>query len=135
MAVGDVLVLPDPPGAINLSVMEEECRVSWGSEDVSTWIATDGEVSGGVDSVETSGEITLHGGLEVGDVGVLDDEIGGVLISAPLRRNPHRDVALEAARVVVCTSTRTDHDDAFFSECWRNWTKVDRHAVKSVRII
>jgi hypothetical protein len=80
--------LPDPPSAINLAVVKEECWVSWRGEDVSTWVATDGEVTSCVDAIEAGGKVTLHGSLEVGDVRVLGNEISCVLIRAPLRRHP-----------------------------------------------
>ncbi len=48
LAVFEVLVLPDPPGAVDLCVGEEEGRVSWGDEDGSAWVTADGEVASGV---------------------------------------------------------------------------------------
>jgi len=53
-----------------------------------------------VNSIETGCEITLHSSLEGGDVGVLCDEIAGVLVCVPLRADPDRNVTLEAPRVV-----------------------------------
>jgi hypothetical protein len=100
-----------PPSAINLSVVEEECWVSWGGEDVSTWVTTNGEVTSRVDTVEACGKVSLHGGLEVGDVGVLGDQVSGVLVGTPSGRNPDRNITLEAARIVVSSCTRADSDD------------------------
>jgi hypothetical protein len=45
LAVLQVLVLPDPPGAVDLCVVEEEGRVS-------AWVTTDGEVASRVYAAE-----------------------------------------------------------------------------------
>jgi hypothetical protein len=52
LAVLQVLVLPDPPGAVDLCVVEEEGGISWGDEDVSAWVTTDGEVASRVYAAE-----------------------------------------------------------------------------------
>ena len=41
LAVLQVLVLPAPPCAVDLGVVEEECWISWGGEEISTWVSTD----------------------------------------------------------------------------------------------
>ena len=48
LSVLQILVLPDPPCAVDLCVVQEEGGVSWGGEDVSTWVSADGEVAAGV---------------------------------------------------------------------------------------
>jgi hypothetical protein len=45
LSVLKILVLPDPPRAIDLCVVEEEGWVSWGCEKVSAWVTTNGEVA------------------------------------------------------------------------------------------
>ncbi len=52
LAVVQVLVLPDPPGAVDLRVVEPEGWVSGGNEDVSAWVTADGEVACGVYAAE-----------------------------------------------------------------------------------
>jgi hypothetical protein len=88
LSVLDVLVLPDPPGSVDLSVVKEEDRVSWGREDISSWVTSGDEVTGGVNTVLSAGKVTLHGGLEIGDGGVAVDEVGDVLLGCVTCRNP-----------------------------------------------
>ena len=71
LSVGDILVLPNPPRAVNLCMMEEKCRVAGASEDISTRVAADCEMTSGVDAIHPVGEVALHDGLEPVDVGVL----------------------------------------------------------------
>jgi hypothetical protein len=52
LAVLQVLVLPNPPGAVDLCVVEPEGGVSGGDEDVSAWVTTDGEVASRVYAAE-----------------------------------------------------------------------------------
>lgn len=52
LAVLQVLVLPDPPGAVDLGVVDPEGRVSGGDEDVSAWVTAHGEVACGVYAAE-----------------------------------------------------------------------------------
>ncbi len=52
LAVLQVLVLPDPPGAVDLGMVEEKGWVSGGDEDVSAWVTADGEVACGVYAAE-----------------------------------------------------------------------------------
>lgn len=105
LSVLQILVLPDPPCAVDLRVMKEESWVSWGGEDVSTGIASDGEVATSVyaavgkmwsvpphlreakqfNLLEPSCKISLHSGLEGANVGVLCDQVGRVLIRVPLQ--------------------------------------------------
>ncbi len=103
LPIGQVLVLPDPPSSVNLRVVKEESWVSRRSEDISAWVATNGEVATRVDPVEAGSKVALHVGLEIGDVGFVDDEIGGVLVGIPLRGDPDGNIALEAAGVVGCS--------------------------------
>lgn len=83
-----VLVLPDPPGAIDLSVVQPEHRVSGGDEEISTWVTADGVVATGVDTVEAVEEgcavnDTLHGVLEGAHFLVVGDQVGDTGIGEP----------------------------------------------------
>lgn len=73
LSLRDILVLPDPPCAIDLSVVQEESGISWGSEDVSTRVTTDGKVTSSVYSVEAGCEVALHDRLEGSNIRVLRD--------------------------------------------------------------
>ena len=64
LSVLGILVLPDPPCAVDLCVMEEESRLGWRSEKIAAWVAACREVAGSVDAVESAGEIALHAVLE-----------------------------------------------------------------------
>jgi len=75
LSVLEVLVLPDPPGAVDLCVVEEEGRVAGGREDVSAWVAADCEMSAGVHAVEAACEVALHPSLERADIFVVCDEV------------------------------------------------------------
>lgn len=97
-----VLVLPDPPGAIDLSVVQPEHGVSGGDEEVSTGVATDGVVTTSVDTEEAVEEghavnDTLHSVLEGADFLVVGDQVGDTGIGEPLGGDPLADVAGEAA--------------------------------------
>ena len=127
----DVLILPDPPGTIDLCVVKPEGWISRGGEDVSTWVTADGEVTAGVDTEDAVSEVTLHDCLEPVDVGVVGDEVGAVVVGGPARRNPLGDITLEAAGVVDCAVVG---DDFGFREGWCDWTKIYDHTVdKSAR--
>jgi hypothetical protein len=58
------------------------------------------EMSASVDAIEATGEVALHSGLERAYVGILCDQVAGVLVCVPLRADPDGNVTLEAARVV-----------------------------------
>lgn len=100
-----VLVLPHPPGAVDLSVVQPEHGVSGGDEEISTWVTTDGVVSTGVDTEEAILEWyaindTLHEILEGANGLVVGDQVGDTGIGEPLRGDPLADVAGEAAGLV-----------------------------------
>lgn len=95
-----VQVLPDPPGAINHTVVEPESRVTGADEDITGRITAHGVVTATVDADVAAAGDTLHVHLEVvdvvvaqdqvhdrGEVGVILDDLGG-------------QIALQAARVV-----------------------------------
>jgi hypothetical protein len=88
LSVLDVLVLPNPPGPVNLSVVEEEDRVSWGGEDISSWVTSADEVTSGVNTVLTVGKVSLHDSLEIRNSGVAADEVGDVLLGCVTSRDP-----------------------------------------------
>ena len=109
-----VLVLPDPPGTIDLSVVKPESWISWGDEEISTWVTTNGVVTGSVDTVEALLEHdtvngTLHVVLEVDDGVVLGDQVDGLIIGGEAGREPLRNIATDAAwliaEVVACNDT------------------------------
>jgi hypothetical protein len=61
LSVLEILVLPDPPCAVDLCVVEEEGWVSRGGEDVSAWITANSEVSSGMyATVEKTELVTLY---------------------------------------------------------------------------
>lgn len=96
------MVLPDPPGTVDLCMVKEEGWISWGGENVSAWVSTDSKVATSVYAterdvlatvklrdhvyvLEASCEVSLHGCLEGGNVDILCDQVGGVLIGIPLQ--------------------------------------------------
>ena len=129
LAGSDVLVLPYPPGAVDLGVVEPEHRIARRGEDVSAWVAPEGEVTAGVDAVEALVEDALHDGLEVRDVGVVRDQGVGVGIGVPLRRHPFRDVSLHATGVVVQAVPVLGYDFGL-GKGGSNGTQVHDHAKK-----
>lgn len=105
LARRQVLVLPDPPGAVDLSVVQPEHGVSRGDEEISTGVTTDGVVPTGVDAEEAVLEWctvnnTLHGVLEGANGVVIPDQVGDKRIGEPLRGDPLADVAGEATGLV-----------------------------------
>ena len=88
LSVLNVLILPDPPGSINLGVMKEESGVARRGENVSSWITSDCKVSTGMYPIESSGEIALHDCLEPVNVGILFNERGRIRVGCPLGRYP-----------------------------------------------
>lgn len=75
LSVLGILVLPDPPRAVDLSVMQEERWFSRRGEEVTTWITSGGEVTSGVDAIEAGREIALHAVLKGEDIVVVGDKI------------------------------------------------------------
>lgn len=116
----EVLVLPDPPRAIDLSMVKPERRVSRGDEEVSAWVAADGVVPCGVHAEEAVLEHdavdgALHVILEGGDFIVLCNQIHALLVGGELLGQPLRDVAADAARLVTEV---VPGDDAFGAQGW-----------------
>lgn len=105
LTVLQVLVLPDPPGTVDLSVVEPEHGVSGGDEEISTWVTTNGVVTTGVDTVEAIEEggtvnDTLHGILEGAHGLVVGDQVSDTGIGEPARGNPLANVTGEATGLV-----------------------------------
>lgn len=103
-----LLVLPHPPDAINLSVVQVEPRVTVGCYEVAAWVAANGEVAGGVHAHEVvleSRNATLHVCPEAFDA-LAFEQVDDLLIVGPLAGSPGRDVTLEAARIVAETEER-----------------------------
>ena len=87
--------MPDPPGAVDLGVVQEEVGVAGGGEEVTacvgsvlaefiffwncreelTRVATNPEVAAGVHAEVVVGEVALHSVLEAGDVSAVGDEL------------------------------------------------------------
>ena len=97
LSILDVLHLPDPPRAINLSMMKPETKIHSHSQHPSIYISdmrsdvrgisragknvparitTKGEVASSVDTILSVCEVALHDGLEPVNVGILGKERG-----------------------------------------------------------
>lgn len=122
-----VLVLPDPPGTIDLSVVKPENWVSWGDEEISSWVATNGVVASSVNTIEAPIEHdtvndTLHVFLEVDNGVVLGDQVDGLFIGGEAGGEPLGNIATHAAwlvaEVVAC-------NDTLCVESWSQRGKVD----------
>lgn len=70
-----VLILPDPPGAINLSVVQEEVGVAWRRVKVAARITADPEMATGVYADVSCWEVSLHPVLEAGDVCAVGEKL------------------------------------------------------------
>lgn len=75
LAILQILVLPDPPGAINLSVVQEEVWVTRRSVQVTAGISANPEMATSVHADVSCGEVSLHPVLEAGDVGTVGEEL------------------------------------------------------------
>lgn len=95
-----VQVLPDPPRAINLGMVQPKDRVAGANVKVAAGVARDGEVAPTVHAQIAGGAVALEAVLEGGQIGGLCDEVGRVLVRGPAAAGLDRDVAAEAARVV-----------------------------------
>ena len=73
LAALEILVLPDPPRAVDLRVVQEEGWVTGRREEVAAWVAADGVVPTRVHAVHAVSEVTLHCVLEGVDVVILVD--------------------------------------------------------------
>lgn len=95
-----ILVLPDPPDTVDIRVVQPERGVTRAGEEVSPWVATDGEVAPAVHPEDALGKDTLHVILEVGYVIVRrqerDSRVGACGYGCVLG-----DVTAQAARVVA----------------------------------
>lgn len=126
LAVLEVHVLPHPPGAVDLGVVQEEGGLGGRGEEVTARVAAGGEVTAGVDTVEAGGEVALHAVLEGSDVVVVGDQVVHVRVLGPVGRDPGGDVAAEAARVVGERVGVRVVDDPRDGERGGHGTKVDR---------
>ena len=109
LAVREIQVLPDPPHAIDLRVMQPEGRVAAADKGVRARVAADGEVAakmhalgvleGRVARVVVVTEVALDGGAEDLDVGRGQDQVRRVAESILGAEHGRVQVALEAARV------------------------------------
>ena len=112
--------MPDPPSAIDLSVVKPESWVSWGDEKVSAWVASDGVVTSSVDTIEAILEHdtvdgTLHVILEGGDLIMLGDQVDRLLVDRELLGEPLGHIAADAAWLV---SEVVAGDNTFSTEGW-----------------
>ena len=96
-----VQVLPHPPGAVDLGVVEEEHGVARRDEDVAARVAGEGEVAGAVHAVHVGREVALQRGGEAAEVLGLRDEPEAVAVLGLPLRQVGDDVAPDAARVVA----------------------------------
>lgn len=74
LPVCDILVLPDPPNTVDHSVVEVKIWVTRGGEKITSRVSSDREVTGGVHTEETAGEVSLHPCGEGGEVGEVGDQ-------------------------------------------------------------
>jgi hypothetical protein len=66
--------IPDGPDAVDLTVVEEEGWVTWGGEEITTWVTVNGEVTTTVNTNGSRARNTLHDELEIVDVLVVEDQ-------------------------------------------------------------
>jgi hypothetical protein len=85
LAILQVLVLPDPPSSIDLSVVQEEVWVTRRGIEVTARIASNPKVTTSVYAKVTRWKITLHPVLEAENIGAIGDElVCGICWSAKL---------------------------------------------------
>jgi hypothetical protein len=70
-----ILVLPDPPRAINLSMVQEEVRVAGRSVKITARVTTDPEVAASVHTQIAGWEVALHPVLEAENIRAVRDEL------------------------------------------------------------
>jgi len=99
-ALGGVLVLPDPPDAVDLAVVDPEGRVTRAGKDVTGRVALEGEVAASVNAILALGKVTLHDVLEGANVGAVGNEIGRVALAGVAAADPRANVTADAAGVV-----------------------------------
>lgn len=98
LSLGEILYLPDVPGAINHGVVKPERRVTRRDVEIRAGIARDGEVAARVDAVRG-----LHRRLEGVDILRRGDERGDLGGRAVALSQVVGEVALDAAGVVTET--------------------------------
>lgn len=70
----EILILPDPPCAIDLSVVQEEVRVARRRVEVTTGVSADPEVAASVHAEVACCEVSLHSVLEADNFGAVGEE-------------------------------------------------------------
>lgn len=101
LALLGVQHLPDPPHAVDHGVMQVECRVTGGGEDIVTGVATEGVVAAAVDADVSGAGDALHLHLEVvGVLGLEDVAENGRGVGVP-SVDGVTQVALQATGVVL----------------------------------
>lgn len=59
-------------------MMQEEVWIAWGDEEVAAWVTTNPVVTSSMHAEQARREIALHDGLEIPNIGVLGNQVGGV---------------------------------------------------------
>ena len=95
-----VQVLPDPPSAINHTVVEPERRVTGADEDITARITAHGVVTATVDADVAAAGDTLHVHLEVVDVIVAQNQVHDCGEVSVVLDDLGGQIALQAAGVV-----------------------------------
>ena len=75
LALLQILVLPHPPCAIDLAVVQEEPGIAGRCEEISARVASDPEVATSMHAKVASREVALHSVLEAGNSGAVADEL------------------------------------------------------------
>lgn len=96
-----IQILPRPVDTVDHSVMEIKRWVPRGREKITSGVTADGEMPGRVDAEEAIGEVALHAGREVEEVGVGFDKGDDVAVFCPAGGSCGADVAAETPRVVA----------------------------------
>jgi hypothetical protein len=75
LAVLQVLVLPNPPRAIDLSVMKEEVGITWRSVQITARVTSNPKVTTSVHAKVSGWEVALHSVLEAENIGAIGDKL------------------------------------------------------------
>lgn len=123
----EVQVLPDPPDTINVGMVKEESWITGRSEEITSWVAANGEVATGVNAEIAGGEVALKSAEEGGSVFAVLDEVDGVGVFGPALGGLDGDITAKTAGVVAQAGPGR-RVQRHIGESGDNGAKVDRPA-------
>jgi hypothetical protein len=89
-----VRILPHPPDALNLGIMQEESRITQRRKEIARRVTIQRVMTGGMDTEIPALKVSLHAVLERRNIrAVVSKQVPYLVVGGPVRRHPARDIA------------------------------------------